>query len=103
MAPAPQGWELIGAYSEGLLAYLTEGGESSLERARELGRNALANGIRASDLHAVHHESVRQILSLMQNDECDECENSQFPMPCDEIHNFLRSLTAADAVAAAGT
>jgi signal transduction histidine kinase len=104
MTPSTQCRELLGPYSEGLLAYLAEGHESALERARELGRSALANGVGASEMYEVHHKSISRILALIDNsDECKECGKRQQPRPCEGIYQFLKSLTAADAVAAAGT
>ena len=95
--------ELRGPYSAGLLAHLRDGRGRTLERARDLGRIALANGIPAAEMHAAHHESVRQILALMcESDEWQQNEKSQYPRPCDRMYMFLRSLTAASAVAAAG-
>ena len=96
--------EMFGAYSEALLAWLAEGNakgnEARLLRARELGRTALNRGVRASEMLALHHDSVRQILALMQSsDECRRCED---PAPCHGVHLFLQSLTPHGAVAAAG-
>jgi hypothetical protein len=106
MAPIPHCREILGAYSEALVAWLavgatvTEDLESRLESARELGRTALGQGIRASEMLAVHHQSVKQILALMAHSEqCEECPD---PKPCQGIRLFLRSLTPHDAVAAAG-
>jgi signal transduction histidine kinase len=55
-------------------------------------------------MYQVHHKSISRILSLIDNsDECKECGKRQQPRPCEGIYQFLRSLTAAEAVTAAGT
>jgi signal transduction histidine kinase len=103
MTPPTQCRELLGPYSEGLLAYLAEGRDSALERARELGRRALANGVAVSEMYRLHHESITRILALIENSaECRQCGKGRRPRPCEGIYRFLQSLTAADAVAAAG-
>jgi signal transduction histidine kinase len=55
-------------------------------------------------MYQVHHDSISRILALIENsDECKECGKSRHPRPCEGIYQFLQSLTATDAVAAAGT
>jgi signal transduction histidine kinase len=65
MAPLTYRRELLGLYSEALLAYLTEGHESALEQAWELGRQAMTRGICAGEMSSIHHESVSQVLSVL--------------------------------------
>jgi signal transduction histidine kinase len=92
--------ESFGAYPAAMLAYLADGDEARLDRAADLGTRALGDGVRASEMRALHHDAVRQILSLMQTSE--ECLKCPHPSPCQNIRLFLQSLTPADAVAAAG-
>jgi signal transduction histidine kinase len=96
--------EMFGDYSAALLAWLAagQGGDraSKLQRARELGATALGNDVSPSQLLALHHQSVKQILGLMRTS--DECRNCQNPAPCHDIHLFLQSLTPQDTIAAAG-
>src|SRR5437868_2727918 len=73
--------ELFARYSEALWAWLMEHDEAGLERAAELGRMAVAQGIRASELGAVHHESLGQMVARLRDSDI---------------------LTPRDAVAAAG-
>jgi signal transduction histidine kinase len=72
MVPLTPRRELLGPYSEALLAYLTEGRESALEQARELGRRAMANGIRPAEMSSIHHESVRRVLAGRKGGEGQE-------------------------------
>jgi signal transduction histidine kinase len=59
-APTPSR-ELVGSYSEALLAYVTHAGSPALLRAREIANTALVNGLCGADLCAIHHESLRQL------------------------------------------
>ena len=59
--------ELFAPYSEALRAWLVERHEAGLEPARELGRLALSQGIRASEMGALHHESLTQIMARLQD------------------------------------
>ena len=60
--------EISSPYSEALRAYLT-GHESALRRAREIGKAALDSGACASEMCAVHHESVGQMLGSLKGQE----------------------------------
>jgi signal transduction histidine kinase len=61
MAQQTPSRELVGPYSEALVAYLKETHSAALSRARELGSTALMNGLGAAEMCAIHHESLREI------------------------------------------
>ena len=100
MAPVSTCRDLCSPYAVALLAYLREGKEATLLQARELGSAAVASGICASQLSAIHHKSITQIVAIMQHS--DECKDCMYPRPCEDLYEFLKSLTMADAVAKAG-
>jgi two-component sensor histidine kinase len=92
--------EISGAYTEALVSWLAEARDTDLLRAKELGRTALDQGVRAFEMRTLHHDSVKQIVALMgHSDECQECPD---PKPCQGIRRFLSLLTPHDAVSSAG-
>ena len=62
METRQHGGDLLAPYSEALFAYLTDGQDSDLRRARELGHAALGRGVGVSEICSVHQESVQRIL-----------------------------------------
>ncbi len=60
--PEPKVTKSGDPYSVALAEDLFGGGEGSLERAYELGRQALANGVSILDLVLVHHQALAAIL-----------------------------------------
>jgi signal transduction histidine kinase len=91
--------ELFASYSGALEAWLTRRQESELLRARALGETALRQGIRACDLTALHHESLRHILNIMHK---YMYENAKHHKHKQDAAALLRTLSPSDAVAAAG-
>src|SRR2546425_13366987 len=53
--------EFVDAYGAALNDYLAGGGEAALQRAYELGRSALAQGLGVLELAAVHHIALGQV------------------------------------------
>jgi two-component system, NarL family, sensor kinase len=100
MAAAQPGREISVAYTEALTAWLARGHDSALLRARELGHVALRQGIGTSGMRTVHHESVKEILIIMQDRE--DRGRRPAPAPGERASLLPRSLTAPDVVAAAG-
>jgi signal transduction histidine kinase len=49
-------------YAEALRDHLAGGGEAALQRAYELGRQAITDGLGLLDLVALHHETLEEIL-----------------------------------------
>ncbi len=61
--------ELEKQYALALEDYLAEGGERALERAYELGRRAIADGLGILDIAAVHQKALASILLRTQGSE----------------------------------
>jgi PAS domain S-box-containing protein len=57
--PSP---EFVDEYAAALQDYLSGGGEAALQRAYQLGREALAQGLGVLEFAAVHHQALAQIL-----------------------------------------
>jgi signal transduction histidine kinase len=55
------GNRVVQLYAEALREYLAGAGEAALQRAYELGRQAIADGIGVVDLVALHHEALKEI------------------------------------------
>src|SRR5438874_7653292 len=77
--------EIFEAWSQALRAWLLDANESGLARARELGRAAMGQGMRVSEMGALHHEALSGILALRDSDD-----------------PAMQSLAPSDAVVAAG-
>lgn len=54
--------ELEGLYAVALREYLADGGEAALQRAYELGRRAIRDGVGVLDLVALHQEALQAAL-----------------------------------------
>jgi len=55
--------KLAREYTAALLRYLKRGGEADLERAYELGRQGLVDGLGVLDMVELHHQSLIRLLS----------------------------------------
>ena len=55
-----QAW--VEHYATALRDYLSGSGEAALQRAHELGRQALKDGVGVLDVVARHHENIGRIL-----------------------------------------
>lgn len=60
--------ELLAQYAAALKEYLLWGGESALQRAYQLGRRALADGLGVLEMAAVHHQAMVGILQSANGD-----------------------------------
>lgn len=54
--------ELVDRYRSALMGYLGAGGEGALQRAHDLGRKALADGLGVLEMAALHHEALLAVL-----------------------------------------
>jgi signal transduction histidine kinase len=52
-------------YTASLREYLVGGGEAALQRAYELGRDALGQGVGLLDMITLHHNALRTVLQIM--------------------------------------
>ena len=60
--------KLMEEYQAALCSYLAGGGEVALQRAYELGRSALSEGLGVLEIAALHHEVMVTVLSATQDD-----------------------------------
>jgi PAS domain S-box-containing protein len=55
--------ELLDRYTAALEEYLSGGGEAALQRAYELGRRGLADGLGVLEMVAIHHQAMVRVLA----------------------------------------
>jgi light-regulated signal transduction histidine kinase (bacteriophytochrome) len=53
--------ELAASYTDALRNYIAKASESTLERAHELGRQAIESGLSSTDIVAAHHHALREL------------------------------------------
>jgi signal transduction histidine kinase len=91
--PVSPSRELVDAYTEGLLDYLVRPQEPALQRAREIGRDAMTSGLSLSDMSMIHHESVRKLLVQTLGMGQYQATDSD---PLQDSYLLLHSLVAAE-------
>lgn len=55
--------ELTGEYTGAFMSFLDGGGEAALERAYEIGRQAIDGGLGVLDIAAIHEDSLKRVLN----------------------------------------